>query len=68
MLLPVAAEHIIMYGYVPAGRFNVTGEPAPDPFVPAVHVVNCLVYAGDPPVASLNTVAVSPGGPVHTPM
>jgi hypothetical protein len=39
MLLPDDPEHMIMYGYVPAGRFSTTGEPVCDPFVPAVHVV-----------------------------
>ena len=53
MLLPDDAEHMIMYGYVPDGRFRTTGEPEWEPFVPAVQVVACRAYAvGVPPVAS----------------
>jgi hypothetical protein len=68
MLFPDEPAHMIMYGYVPGGRFIVTCEPVADPFELAVHVVACLAYAGDPPVASFNTVEVLPGGPVHSPM
>lgn len=57
-----------MYGYVPAGKLNVTGDPTDDPLVPGVHVVCLRAYAGEPPATSLLTVAVLPGTPVHNPI
>jgi hypothetical protein len=39
MLFPEEPEHMIMYGYVPAGRLMVTCEPVAEPLLLAVHVV-----------------------------
>lgn len=40
IVFPDEDWHTAAYGYVPAGRLNVTAEPVAEPFDPEVQVVS----------------------------